>query len=197
MLPIWPNTDRIPVWCWLLAIVVIVGGTLLGASTGLDEETVIQRLKQAIAAAVLGAGFFWAWHGGRTLLRLRALRNHGVRGEADVIDLWASSQRVERTGPFAVGSNVITQYFLIYRLTLPSGVFANRPMSIDSKLAKRLRKGGTVQVRYMPDRPKVSAPEDIAVGQVKVTRAIQLGAGLALIVWSMGWLAPGVLWPAG
>lgn len=197
MLPIWPDTDRIPVWFWLLAIAALFAVGLLASMPGFDMEAAVLRLRQSVAGAVLAFGLFQVWRGGRVLWRLCALREHGVEGEAEVTDLHATRQRSKRSGPFAVGRTILTQYFLAYRLKHPGGETICRPMRIDRKLAESLRQGGTVRVRYLPDRPHVSAPVGIAVRQVELMRTLQLVAGLALMIWSTGWLAPGVLLATG
>lgn len=197
MLPIWPNTDKIPIWFWLLLAAGFIGVALVVSSPGFDMYAAGERFRQALVIALMAGGVFWMWHGGLTLLRVRALTKRGVAGEAEITDLYASSQRVQRSGTFAVGHTTITQHFLTYRFQHPGGEATAGPMSIDRKLAGGLKKGGTVRIRFLPEKPKVSAPENIAIAQVRIMRALQLAAGLALFAWAAIWLAPGVLWPVG
>lgn len=198
MLPIWPNTDNIPLWFWLLLIVVLIGIGFGAAEGGIDPDVAILRLQQAIAAIVLAAGLFWIWMGAKVILRLRALRRNSVEGEAKITEFYSSSMRVEQTSALSVTkTSYVAQHFLTYRLKHPAGEISSKRMRIDDKLAADLKEGGTLKVRYLADRPHISAPADIAVRKVEIMRAAQLVAGLALVIWSVGWLSPGVLWPAG
>jgi|GEM_PF-3089845 len=197
MLPVFPNTDRIPLWFWLLAVVAFIGVALLVSSPDFDVHAAGLRLRQGIALAILGGGLFWIWHGGRTLWRLRALMRHSMDGVAEITELKASSQRVKRSGPFAVGTTTLTQHFLAYRFKHQFGEASVGPMRIDRDLAVSLEGAKRLKVRYLTNRPQVSAPAGIAVRQVQAFRAMQLAAGLALAIWAVGWLAPGVLWGPG
>ena len=197
MLPVWPNTDRIPLWCWLLLVAGFVGVGFLVSMPDFDHDAAAFRVLQAVAGIVLAGGLFWTWRGGLVLLRIRALRRRGVEGDAVVTELYASRQRVKRSGAFEAGTKIVTQHFLAYRLRHPGGETTCRRMRIDRRLAESLRQGATLRVYYLPDKPRVSAPVGIAIREVAVHRWLQLIAGVALAVWSAGWLAPGVLWGAG
>jgi hypothetical protein len=194
MLPIWPNTDRIPVWFWLLLVAAFIGVGFAVSDPDFDHDAAFFHMLQVIAGTVLAVGVLWAWRGGLVLLRIRALRHRAAEGDAVVTDLWSSSQRVKRTGPLEVGHSTLTHYFLAYRFGHPGGEAECKRIRIDKKLAATLRKGATFRVYYLPDRPQVSAPVGIAIREVEVHRWIQLVAGVVLIIWSVGWLAPGVLW---
>lgn len=192
MLPMWPNFNRVPVWFWLLIVAAFFGFGLYASTEDFDADAAMNGFLQTLTAALFLGGLFWIGQGAKVLLRLRALDQRAVEAEGRVVDVYGISEQVRSTGSFGSGSRTVTQHYLIYRFGHPDGETTTPTMCVDAELAKSLRKGGPIAVRYLPDRPQVSAPKHVAIRQVKVLRALQLVAGIALVVWSAGWLAPGV-----
>lgn len=192
MLPMWPNFNRLPVWFWLLIVAAFFGFGLYASTEDFDADAAMNGFLQTLTAALFLGGVFWIAQGAKVLLRLRALDQRAVEVEGRVVDHYAISERVRKTGAFAAGTTSVTQHYLVYRFSHPDGETTTPTICVDATLAKNLRKGGPIAVRYLPDRPRVSAPKHVAIRQVKILRALQLVAGAALVVWTVGWLAPGV-----
>lgn len=194
MLPVWPNTNAIPLWVWLLAVVGFIGIGLWVSTPDFDADLAMHRVRQGIAFGIIVVGLLWSWWGGRVLLQLRALDERGVVTRADGLRLWSSSQVVRTSGPISSRTSVTTQCFLAYRFEHPGGKAHCRRMRVDDALWQSLRDVQEMPVRYLPDRPSVSRPEALALPPVWFLRGFQLAAGLALVGWSVFALSPGTLW---
>jgi len=193
-MPIWPDTDRIPVWFWLVLVACMFAVGLWASTPDFDGELAMERVRQGIALMLLVGGLLWAWWGGRVLWRIRALGVYGTGGEAEVTRHWSARQRVRRSGRFETGNAWTTQHFIAYRFAHPSGETACPRMRIDPHLWQSLRVGRRMPIVYLADRPAVSRPACLALGPVVFTRGLQFLAGMGLAMWSAIGLAPGTLW---
>ncbi|MFT7579501.1 MAG: hypothetical protein ACI9MR_001167 [Myxococcota bacterium] len=92
------------------------------------------------ALIVIGA----TWWGASTYLNSRALAT-GPTTEGVVLD---RSERNSEDG---------TTWTISYRFTPPGGSALEKRVDADTHLAERLREGGAVTIRYLPNRPEVNA----------------------------------------